>query len=242
MTVTSTIISPALSKLAPAPAAPAPAPTASAPAPAPTPVVHWDAAADEPYLELPGIPGYRLTPHRFCAAEEDDLIELSNMPEVARWSYRRPYPYDRGHARAWIETMNTNTRDSVDALKADPSASVPVLPFVVVRDPNGRVVGDVGIWKEADEMRPYARSLGYTLHPKLHRRGIGSASVGTVIAWARDRLDGAKVIDAGIEVDNEPSQALVAKLGFTKVMTKSLSWPEDKGGGERTLGVWRLHL
>lgn len=134
------------------------------------------------------------------------------------------------------------TQDAVAALKDDPAAEVDTLPFCVIRDPEGRLVGDVGIWSDSDETRPYARSLGYTLHPKLHRQGIGSAAVGAVIAWSRVKLQGVKVLDAGIEEDNAASQALVTKLGFTKVLTKTVSWPEDKGGGTREVGVWRLHL
>ncbi|WOO84534.1 uncharacterized protein LOC62_06G008052 [Vanrija pseudolonga] len=201
----------------------------------PAPPVHWDDAADEPYLEL-SVPGYRVTSNRDTPTEEDDLIEISNLPEVSRYAFVRPFPYDRGHARAWIDKSQVTTHDAVAALKADPGAEVDTSPFCAIRDAAGRLVGDVGIWSDSNETRPYARSLGYTLHPKLHRQGIGFAAVGAVIAWARAKLQGVKVLDAGIEEDNTASQALATKLGFTKVLTKTVSWPEDKGGGTREVG------
>lgn len=43
----------------------------------PAPPVHWDDAADEPYLELDSVPGYRLTPNRDTPTEEDDLVRAS---------------------------------------------------------------------------------------------------------------------------------------------------------------------
>lgn len=69
----------------------------------PTPQVGWlprpspgsgagvDASGtpDEPYLAT-GLDGVTLTPYR--ADDVRDMVILSNIPAVARWSFRREYP------------------------------------------------------------------------------------------------------------------------------------------------------
>jgi RimJ/RimL family protein N-acetyltransferase len=66
-----------------------------------------------------------------------------------------------------------------------PSISV----FTVIRErTTGRYTGDLNIWQNDRTWQ-----LGYALHSDLHRRGIGTAAVGAVLARAKESLDADKI-------------------------------------------------
>jgi RimJ/RimL family protein N-acetyltransferase len=74
-------------------------------------------------------------------------------------------------------------QEAAAALRADPAAKVAHAPVMVIRDPAGRLIGDVGL-----DPQPGFLALGYALDPAHHGRGIGRAAVGAVIAWAAGRM------------------------------------------------------
>ncbi|KAL1407231.1 hypothetical protein Q8F55_006648 [Vanrija albida] len=178
--------------------------------------VQWDDSTGEPYLDVPGHPGVRLTPYRDTRAEEDALIEISNRPDVGRWSYGRRYP-----------------------LRAEPGTAVPTAPFSVVRGPDGAYLGEVYVWADAE--RPGVLEMSYSLLPDARGRGLGAASVRAVVGWA-GRGMGAHTVEAMVETENAASSGLMAKLGFVRAEVRGVRWPKDKGGGVRECAFWRLDL
>ena len=64
--------------------------------------------------------------------------------------------------------------------------------------------------------RPDAVELGYEIEPEFRRRGYATETVHGLIRWAHEE-HGVRAFVASIAPTNEPSLALVRKLGFTHV-------------------------
>ena len=50
----------------------------------------YDAERDEPYIVLPGIPYFRLTPLR--RDDEEAQVKMYSEKSVGGWALRRPFP------------------------------------------------------------------------------------------------------------------------------------------------------
>ncbi|CAK9782229.1 acyl-CoA N-acyltransferase [Cutaneotrichosporon oleaginosum] len=195
----------------------------------PAPELMWD--DEEPYIPLHD--GYRITPYRATEADYEAVERMSNHPSIAQWSQMRPYPYTRADSLWWFGMHIPLQRASAAALRSDPAALVTHAPVMVIRDPAGRLVGDVGL-----EAHSGVLSLGYALDPALHGRGLGRAAVGAMIAWAAKHMG--SQFTANAQVVNAPSNRVLAGLGFTYVGAIHEPWPEQQGGGTREMHAWRL--
>lgn len=61
-----------------------------------TPEVRWseppsEGEVPEAYLDT-GLDGVTITPHRSSEADIRTIIIMSNVPSIAKWSFRREYP------------------------------------------------------------------------------------------------------------------------------------------------------
>ncbi len=83
--------------------------------------------------------------------------------------------------------------------------------FLLVED--DVVVGDCGWFGPPDE--DGEAEIGYGLAPSARGRGVGTAGVALLLAWAGER--GARTVRAEVLPGNLPSLRLLAGLGFTDV-------------------------
>ncbi|MCW2606040.1 MAG: hypothetical protein JWO60_733, partial [Frankiales bacterium] len=81
--------------------------------------------------------------------------------------------------------------------------------WLVVED--GVVVGDCGLAGPPDDRG--SQEIGYGLAAPARGRGLGTEAVAVLCAWLESQPDVHRVV-AEVEVGNEPSQRLLARLGF----------------------------
>lgn len=94
----------------------------------------------------------------------------------------------------------------------------------------------MGVYPAAPESTLAPWGLLYALDAEYHSKGVGTAVVGTYLAWLETL--GVTRVEAVIQTSNVPSSRLVARLGFSLHETKGSKWPESKGGDVREVGVW----
>lgn len=75
------------------------------------------------------------------------------------------------------------------------------------------------------QRRPDAVELGYTVFAQFRGRGYATEAAAGLIRWARDER-GVRAILASVAPGNEPSLAIVRKLGFVQV---SEQWDDEDG-------------
>ena len=94
--------------------------------------------------------------------------------------------------------------------------------FVVLADlPAGRVVGDLGTFGPPDEQGRV--EIGYGLAAPFRGRGIGTEAVATFVDWLVT-VPGVRVVTASVEVGNEASRRLLARIGFSLVEESDGHW------------------
>lgn len=74
------------------------------------------------------------------------------------------------------------------------------------------VVGDCGLAGPPDDRG--SQEIGYGLAVPARGRGLGTEAVAVLCAWLESQPDVHRLV-AEVEVGNEPSQRLLARLGFT---------------------------
>lgn len=87
-------------------------------------------------------------------------------------------------------------------------------PFAVVLE--GRMIGHAGYHGPPGvntRQNPNAVELGYTIEPEYRRRGYATAAATELIRRAQER--GIRHFIACSSPDNEPSLAIIRRLGFT---------------------------
>jgi len=86
------------------------------------------------------------------------------------------------------------------------------------------VIGYVAFNRRGED----AFETGYCFHSAFHGRGYAREALGALIGFMRGR--GARVITAGTALENRPSAALLAALGFTMTGTERVSFYKDADG------------
>ena len=104
-------------------------------------------------------------------------------------------------------------------------------------DASGRAAGSVGYWEKTlgDEQ---IYETGWSVLPEFQGRGLAVAGTALVIEAARDERKH-RFLHAFPSVDNGPSNAICAKLGFTLVETLDFEFPP---GNPLRCNDWRLEL
>jgi RimJ/RimL family protein N-acetyltransferase len=110
---------------------------------------------------------------------------------------------------AGVGWPHTDTHDAVLAGLATGDAEA--LPWLIVLQPDGLVVGELG-WKGRPGPDGVVE-IGYGLAASVRGRGIGTRAVGAFVRWLAGRSDVRRVL-AEIHVDNIASRHLVERLGF----------------------------
>lgn len=154
----------------------------------------------------PGSLGWpRLTDGRLLLRpfEPDDAPAVQagcDDPDVAHWISRLPAPYSLDDAHAFI-------RDARRRLVADESARL-----AIADAETGGLLGSVGLSHFADRQ---AAEVGYWVRKDARRRGVALGAARLMIAWAFGDL-GIERLELLTYPGNTASQALAAKLGFTR--------------------------
>jgi len=109
--------------------------------------------------------------------------------------------------------------------------------FVVVWDPTGEGVGNVGYWKKnwRDQL---VYETGWLILPAYQGRGIATQAAAAVIEHMRQNPR-FQFVHAFPSVNNGPSNAICRKLGFALLEECQLEYPP---GHSMTVNDWRLDL
>ena len=101
----------------------------------------------------------------------------------------------------------------------------------------GRGVGWVGYW-EREWRGGQVYEVGWAVLPEAQGRGLATAATALVIEAARE-AGGCRHMHAFPSVDNPPSNAICAKLGFTLLEARDFEFPP---GHVMRCNDWRLDL
>jgi RimJ/RimL family protein N-acetyltransferase len=108
--------------------------------------------------------------------------------------------------------------------------------FKIVDAESGEAVGSVGYWQR-QWRGEQVYETGWMVLPAFQGRGIAAEATRQAIAVARS--DGARAVHAFPSVDNEASNAICRKLGFTLVEEIEFEYPP---GSTMRCNDWRLEL
>lgn len=114
-----------------------------------------------------------------------------------------------------------------DQAARDPSVGEWLVRAVVLREP-GEMIGHAGFHGPpgVNALRdPGAVELGYTVFPERRGRGYATEAVRGLTRWAGEE-HGIRAFVASVAPGNEPSLAIVRKLGFVHV---GEHWDEEDG-------------
>jgi RimJ/RimL family protein N-acetyltransferase len=131
------------------------------------------------------------------------------------------------------EQLELRQRRYVAPAQSDISAYI----FKAILEPDGVAVGGVNFWdREWNGEQVY--EMGWGVVPEFQGRGIASAAVAQAVEFARATKRHAAV-HAFPSVDNEPSNAICHKAGFTLVGKVPFEYPK---GHWMRCNDWRLAL
>ena len=132
------------------------------------------------------------------ADDVDAVVAAFADPDIALWNpgARRPGSTERERAGLWVEDRMSWSPDHCSW---------------VVRDPSGRLVGQVSIHSMDEEIG--SGEIGYWLAPSGRGRGVGAAAVDAATRFAFDTVGLAR-IELFHAVENEPSCRLATRCGY----------------------------
>lgn len=114
----------------------------------------------------------------------------------------------------------------IGQLRRDPGVQRWLARAIVLREPARCLVGNVGFHGPPGvnaASREHALEIGYGVLPEHRQQGYATEAAEALIAWARTQ--GIAHFIASVAPDNEPSLAIIRKLGF--VRTGQHIDPED---------------
>ena len=114
-----------------------------------------------------------------------------------------------------------------DQMQRDPEAQQWLVRALVLRE-SGAMVGHAGFHGAPGvngPQKPGALEVGYTVFPPFRRRGYATEAVVALMDWARAEHEIDHFI-ASVAPGNEPSLAIVRKLGFAQTGEQ---WDEENG-------------
>jgi RimJ/RimL family protein N-acetyltransferase len=139
----------------------------------------------------------RLSLRPFAASDAVQVATLAGDWDVARMCARIPHPYREDDARQWFATQPKARAEGRG------------FTFAIATAKDG-VIGAIGL-ERTDEADPL--TLGYWLGKPHWGRGYATEAGAAVLAYAAEDL-GAGQFRSEHFVENEPSGAVLRKLGF----------------------------
>jgi aminoglycoside 6'-N-acetyltransferase len=138
---------------------------------------------------------------RFSRLKTERLTVRRLRPEDARGTLAK--------AEALVEEM----------AKADPSETGRWFQFAIELTAEGILIGDIGFLNSDEGQKSW---IGFSLDPRFWRQGYAAEAVRAVLAYYFEL--GIASVWASTDPQNEPSMALLRKLGFSPVESK----PNDR--------------
>jgi [ribosomal protein S5]-alanine N-acetyltransferase len=111
----------------------------------------------------------------------------------------------------------------LEQMRGRPALRPWLLRLMVPRTGPRRAVGHIGFHGPPDDGGRV--EVGYTVLPAHRRQGLATEACQALFAWARD-ANGVNRFRASVSPGNEPSLAVVRKLGFRQTGTQ---WDEEDG-------------
>jgi [ribosomal protein S5]-alanine N-acetyltransferase len=113
-------------------------------------------------------------------------------------------------------------------MQKDPETQPWLVRALVLREPRRTMVGHAGFHGPPGvngPRHPDAVELGYTVFPPFRGRGLATEAVGALLDWASSE-HGMRRFVASVAPGNEPSLAIVRKLGFVQT---GQQWDDEDG-------------
>jgi ribosomal-protein-alanine N-acetyltransferase len=110
----------------------------------------------------------------------------------------------------------------------DPRAQQWSVRAIVLPGARRRMIGHAGFHGAPGvngPQRPNALEIGYSIFPRYRSRGYATEAVSALMTWAREER-GIRHFIASVGLHNEPSLAIVRKLGFVQTGDQ---WDEEDG-------------
>ncbi|WWC67374.1 uncharacterized protein I206_101282 [Kwoniella pini CBS 10737] len=200
-------------------------------------------ANGRPYIPFPEHPELRLTPWK--EDDIDDLVELFNQPNIAKWGHSRPFPYLKEHVLDSLPNLGRNDIQYltilINSLPISPNLSIypktKLSPISAVRNKDEKIIGTLSVRPSSNFKGDF--EISYNLHDQLTGKGIGKEMVKIGIKLAK--WLGIKRLLAFTEIDNHSSKAILRNAGFTLHAERLVDWPEHRGGGKRSAYIWEIY-
>lgn len=109
--------------------------------------------------------------------------------------------------------------------------------FKIIKEETGEAVGSVGYW-ERDWRGERVYEMGWSVIPAFQGRGIAGIATAKAVAKARSERKH-RFLHAFPSVDNQASNAICRKLGFTLIEECEFEYPP---GSFMQTNDWRLDL
>jgi RimJ/RimL family protein N-acetyltransferase len=134
-------------------------------------------------------------------AEEDVewIAAACRDPLIARWNVRIPQPYRLADARDWVAASAEQWDGGTEA------------SFVAVSAVTGEGLGAIGLVLLGEGLA----ETGYWMRPEMRGRGVATAALRLVAAWAFDEL-GVERLQLTTHPENAASQRVAEKAGFRR--------------------------
>ena len=147
------------------------------------------------------------------AGDRDEAEHVGGFPLPAGW----PDEDDERHLRFRRKQMDV-----------DPAAREWLVHAIVLRKDSRRMIGTAGFHGKPGtnaKQRPDAVEVGYRIFAEHRGRGYATEAVDALLRWAHEE-HGIRHFIASVSPDNEPSLAIVRKLGFTET---GRHWDDEDG-------------
>jgi RimJ/RimL family protein N-acetyltransferase len=162
----------------------------------------------------------RLTLRPACDADIPRLMMLLNDWSVAQWLLRWPYPFTEADARALVDAGCGGGKNGGEATH-----------YVIAPRETGIAIGSVALALADGGERA---ELSFWLDPMFAGRGYAVEAVAAVAAHAF-ACEGAHVVSASIDPQNERSQSVLERAGFRFVRSRERTRANRRG-------AWQAHL
>jgi [ribosomal protein S5]-alanine N-acetyltransferase len=166
------------------------------------------------------------------AAERLDLILLSPQLVAALLEGRRgdaERELDAAIPADWPDEHDAGfLRYRLRQLEREPAAEPWLVRAVILRSPVRTMIGHAGFHGQPGvngKQDPDAVEVGYTIFEPHRGRGYATEAVEALMRWAADE-QGIRRFIASVAPTNEPSLAIVRKLGFAQTGEQ---WDEQDG-------------
>jgi len=168
-------------------------------------------------LQLPEIKGEGFLIRPFTSEDAPSLASALNDKAVTERLTNIPYPYEFWDATRWIaSTTQVVTMDSTR------------VNFAIIVD--GRVAGSVSFIDL--KMQQNNAQISVWVARRFWKQGLATKALESLIAFGFVQMELYRVF-AFCVADNEKSQKMLTRLGFTQEGVHRLEWKKEVDGAER---------